>query len=57
MKSTDLSQLLDVMELVPYPAPTPDEQAAMFASPSAVMARMVRDLFADGRTAEATLAV
>ena len=41
-----LTQVLAVMELVPYPAPTPAQQAAMFAPPENVLARVVRDLFA-----------
>ena len=52
-----LTQVLAVMELVPYPAPTPAQQAAMFAPPENVLARVVRDLFADEDTARATLSV
>ena len=51
------AQVLSLMDTVPYTPPAPEEEEAFFKEPDAILARVVRDLFADEEVAKATLTV
>ena len=51
------TQVLSLMDTVPYTPPAPEEEEVFFKEPDAILARIVRDLFANGEAAKATLTV